>query len=298
MKRVRAFFRPQRNERGLALVSVLWALSILSLVAAAMMSSGVLSYRMERNDWQRVQAQTLAEFAINRAILGLTDERMEKRWRVDGVAQDFSVGDARLRVRVQDETGKIDLNAADGDLLKRLFLSAGVPVDQADALAVRIVDWRTPNDDKNPDSAKQVDIAPANVGYRPRNGPFQSMDELKLVVGMTPALFARIAPAITVYSKAADIDQQVAPREALLALPDMDKQKADAIISARTDAAGSLRQQANGKKLGLINTAIPPNGRVYSITAEVLSARQRVTEEAVVELTGDSKRPYLILGWK
>jgi general secretion pathway protein K len=298
MKRMKGFFELRRDERGLALVSVLWALSVLSLIAAAMMSSGILSYRMERNDWQRLQAQALAEFAINRAILGLTDERVEKRWRVDGVAQDFSLGDARLRVRVQDETGKIDLNTADGDLLKRLFLSTGVPVDQADALANRIVDWRTPNDDKNPDSVKQTNIAPANAGYRPRNGPYQSVDELELMVGMTPALFARIAPAITIYSKGADINQQVAPREALLALPDMDEQKADAIISARTDPAGSPGQQANGTKLGLIDTAIPPNGRVFSITVEVLSARQRVMEEAVVELTGDSKRPYLILGWK
>jgi general secretion pathway protein K len=39
---------------------------------------------------------------------------------------------------------------------------------------------------------------------------------------MTPALFAQVKPALTVYSGRQFIDPQVAPREALLALPGMD----------------------------------------------------------------------------
>lgn len=292
------FLRRLRDERGLALVSVLWALSILSLIAAAMMSSSVLSYRMERNDWRHLQAQTLAQFAINRAILGLTDARDDKRWRIDGVPEDFTVGDARVEVRVQDEIGKIDLNAADGSVLKQLFISAGVGVDEAGTLADRVVAWRAARDQDNPDDMDQASKAAANTSFRPRNGPFQSVDELQLVAGMTPELFERIAPAITVYSKQSSIDQQVAPKEALMALPDMDAQKANAIIVARANPTGFTTDQTNGTKLGVLDASIPPNGRVFSITADADSAGLRVTEEAIVELTGDAKRPYLFLGWK
>ncbi len=181
-----------------------------------MLSTSVLSYRMVRNDWSRVKAETLAEAAINRTILALTDARAEKRCRIDGVPQDLAFGSTHVTVRVQDEFGKIDLNAADGTVFKSLLELAGVPFEDADKLAARIVDWRTPYEEKERDNAKPINDETASTGYRPRNAAFQSVDELKLVAGMTPQIFARIAPALTVYSKQLEIDQDVAPREALL----------------------------------------------------------------------------------
>lgn len=298
MKKIAKFFETIGDERGLALVSVLWALSILSLIAAAMMSSSVLSYRMERNDWQRLQMQTLAEFAINRAILGLDDGRPEKRWRIDGVPQDFVIEGAHVRVAIQDERGKIDLNAAGDDQLRQLFLSAGAAADEAEALTHRIVNWRVQNDEKDPENAAEADKAPAKPGFRPRNGQFQSVDELKLVTGMTPALFARVERAITVHSKQALIDQSVAPKEVLLSLPDMDEQKAEAIIATRANPTGPLAGSPSGANSSIISPAIPLNGRVFTITAQVVRGKLHAIEEMVVELTGDPKRPYLILSWK
>ena len=288
--------RPPRKERGLALVSVLWALSILSLIAASMMTSSILSYRMERNDWGRVRAEALAESAINRAVLALADARPEMRVRVDGVAQDFAFGTLHVRVRVQDEDGKIDLNAASVDALKSLFVSAGVPFAEAGAIADRIVDWRTPSEDTHLSVSGATEDRVAAEGYRPRNGPFQSVDELKLVAGVTPQLFARVEPALTVYSKKASIDEEVAPREALLALPGMDTRKVDEILARRVNPAGSLT--INETPQGVLTLAAPPNGRVFSIHAEVLDTKRHIAQDVVIELTGDPTRPYLVLGWK
>lgn len=284
---------PRRKERGLALVSVLWALSILSLIAASMLTSSVLSYRMERNDWARVKADALAEAAINRAILALTDARPEMRSRVDGVAQDIAFGTVRVRVRVQDEYGKIDLNAASTDMLKRLFTSAGLPFADADALAERVADWRKPRAAEGESGPKETDNLIAGPGYRPRSGPFQSVDELRLVAGVTPQLFARVEPALTVYSKKGNIDQDVAPKEALMALPDMDARKADEMITARLNApTGGMTDALPGT----LDMAAPPNGRVFSISVEVQG--RRVVQQAVIALTGDPARPYLVLAWK
>ena len=81
----------------------------------------------------------------------------------------------------------------------------------------------------------------AGTSYRPRNGPFQSVDELLLVMDMTPALFTRIAPALTVYSGRQFIDPQVAPREALLALRNMDPaRRTRCCRSARASKAPAL----------------------------------------------------------
>lgn len=289
--------RTSREERGLALVSVLWALSILSLIAASMMTASVLSYRMERNDWSRVRAEALAESAINRAILGIADARPEMRVRVDGVAQDLAFGNLHVRVNVQDEDGKIDLNTAGNDILKGLFVSAGVPFAEADALTDRIVEWRTPSTDTRHLSVSDArNDAIAAPGYQPRNGPFQSVDELRLVGGMTPQLFARIEPALTVYSKKVTPNEEVAPREVLMALPGMDARKADDMLAQRINPAGSLT--VNDTRTGTLDLGAPPNGRVFSIHAEVLGAKRHTTQDMVIELTGDPARPFLVLAWK
>jgi general secretion pathway protein K len=290
-------FLARRRERGLALVSVLWALSILSLIAASMLSSSVLSYRMVRNDWAHARGESLAEAAINRTILALTDARAEKRCRIDGVPQDLVFGDTRVQVRVQDEFGKIDLNAADGAVLKALLESAGVPFEEAGKLVSRIEDWRTPYDEKEQESANATGDNVASTGYKARNAAFQSVDELKLVAGMTPQLFARIEPALTVYSKQSEIDRDTAPREVLLALPGMDARKVDEILAARLNPAGSLSIDNPGAHHGVLDIASPPNGRVFSISVEVQGVNRRVTQDVVIQLTGDPARPYLVLAW-
>lgn len=288
----------KRQERGLALVSVLWALSILSLIAASMLSSSVLSYRMVRNDWARAQGESLAEAAINRTILALTDARAEKRCRIDGVPQELLLGGTRVQVLVQDEYGKIDLNAADTTLLKALLESAGAHFEDAGKLAARIADWRTPYDEKDRDTTNISGDNPASTGYRARNASFQSVDELKLVAGMTPQLFVRIEPALTVYSKQSEIDQDTAPREALLALPGMDARKVDDLIAARLNPAGSLTAENAGAHHGVLDMSAPPNGRVFSISVDVQGINRHVTEDVVIQLTGDPARPYLVLAWK
>lgn len=284
------FLRGWKRQRGLALISVLWALSILSLIAAAMVSSSTLSYRAERNLLRHVEAEMLAEAAINRALLGITDTRAQMRWRAGGPPQDVSFRDARASVWIEDESGKIDLNATNRDLLEGLFKSAGIESAEADALADRVVEWRTPADAEHFQNASRFDYRAAGHGYRPRNGPFQSIDELKLVLGVTPQLFRRIAPALTVYSKRDKIDESFAPKEALLALPGMDEQKATEIIAERMSDVSQDEESS---------TSAPPlNGRVFTVTAQVADAKRRVVQAATVLITGDTTRPYLVLAWR
>jgi general secretion pathway protein K len=85
---------------------------------------------------------------------------------------------------------------------------------------------------------------------------------------MTPPIYRRVAPALTVYSGRQFIDFQVAPREALLAIAGMDDDKVAAIISARTQsyaASSALTASANG--LGDPINAL--KGRAFSIRAEL-----------------------------
>jgi len=288
---------PARKRRGFALLSVLWGLSILSIIAASLLTSTDLSYRMERNALRRTEREMLVEAAINRAILALVDRRTEKRWRVDGAIYDFAFAGAEIRVSIQDELGKIDLNASDGSLLQGLLRSAGLGADDAASLVDKVLDWREAGDAHRLNGAKEAAYRAAGYVYGPRNGPFQSIDELAMVMGMTPALFARLAPAITIYSGRPVIDPQTAPREALLALPTMDETSVDALLAARYDG-GTLTSGGQTAPAGIIDPAISLAGRAFTIRAEIDMGGVRQRREAVIRLTDNAAQPYWVLAWR
>ena len=108
-----------------------------------------------------------------------------------------------------------------------------------------------------------------------------------LVMDMTQPLFKRIEPAITVYSGRQFIDPQVAPREALLALPGMDPDKVSSTIAARL--------QSNGQDSG---ATLPVQGRAFTIRVEIPRPAGVLAHEAAVRLTDNPLQPYWILKWQ
>jgi len=181
-------------------------------------------------------------------------------------------------------------------VLHTLFRSAGLDEDQAEAMVDRILDWRSPTDLKRLHGATSADYAAAGYPYHPRHWPFQTVDELRLVMGMTPALFARVAPALTVYTKRPMFDPNVAPKEALLALPGYDESRVEDILAARTQTLPSGEGSSNSA--GTINPAIGLGGRTFTIAMETSLRHKRFTRTAVVELTGDNSHPFFVLAWQ
>lgn len=285
----------KRRDAGLALVAVLWGLAVLSLIAAAMLYAGTGSVRISRNAWAGTQAQAVADAGIQRAIVSLLDPRASHKWRIDGVAQDFNFYGADVRVTIQDESGMIDVNFASKSRLQDLLTAASAKAEDAATLADRIVDWRTPTNLRSLNGASVSDYRDAGLSYLPRNGPFQSVEEVNLVLGMTPELYARIAPALTVYSHRPDFDTRTAPLEVLLVIPGMDVQKARDLIAAR---APPPSQTTNTPLAAGFDTAPVYPGHVFAIRSDVQSGRVHSSRDAVVQLTGDPARPFWILGWK
>jgi general secretion pathway protein K len=278
------------------LAYVIWGIGLLSYIAVSLLWSGNVSYRLARNVTEAAELEATFEATINRAILGLLDGRYDRRWRVDGVAQEFIFGGARVRVAIQDELGRIDLNHADGVLLIGLFQSVGLDSFSASRLVDKILDWRDSSGLKRLNGATAEDYRAAGLAYGPRNGPFQSVDELKLVMDMTPELFQRVEPALTVYSGRQFIDPQFAPREALLALPTMNADAAASFIAARANqAAGSVY---SGTRPGVIDPVIPLQGRAFTIRGDVEKSTGTQSREVAVRITDNPIQPYWVMSWK
>jgi general secretion pathway protein K len=277
-------------------VSVLWGISILSLIAASMMSTGTLSVAIERNALKRAQADRIAESAIVLGVLGLLDPRPDKRWRVDGVAQEVTFAEIPITISIQDEFGLIDLNYAGEELFRDLFRSAGVEEREALRLAERVVDWRTTAATRVARGRSSVDDYRI-ADYAPRGAPFQSVDEIKLVFGVTASVFARIEPALTVYSQLPTIDPRIAPREALLALPGMDSRQVDSIIALRPLDAGNISDTGLPLGAGVIDPTLALNGHAFRIRAAFRYRGSAAVKSATIQITNNPTQPYLVFDW-
>ena len=269
----------RHSERGLALVVVLWGIAALSLIAAAMLASSMSRAHIDRNAWTQLQVRTEADTGMQMAILSLFNPGPDGRPPLDGTQRQIALGDTTVSVSIQDELGRIDINYAGRDMLRNLFRSAGASGDNAATLAEQVIAWRSPSGTSSPEGFTARDVAMAGDGYRPRRGPFQSVDELNLVRGMTPQLFRRAESGLTVYSHASSFDTTVAPKLVLEAILGMDQRRADNVIARRPLAIASW-------------------GHAYAIISTATRHEARFSRRAVILLSGDPDRPYWILDWK
>jgi general secretion pathway protein K len=165
--------------------------------------------------------EAAADGAVANVMFSLAAAR-DQRFRPDGVVREMRVGQTPVLVRVENETDRINLNTASAALLRALIIEVGGPSGAADQIAAAILDWRTEGTNARRGGAKAPDYQAAGRAYGPPESPFQSVGELADVLGMTPVLFARMAPHVTVLT---DGDPDMSTRDPVVA-------------HALTDAAG------------------------------------------------------------
>src|SRR5947207_7860849 len=142
----------------------------------------------------------------------------------------FRLGHANVAVEFRSEAARIDLNVASKELLSGLFASLGARRDVADRFADRIVAWRSPPNDLDPEAS---DYRTARQKYPPRSGRFPHVEELSLVLGFPPELVERVLPFLTVYSGRGEINVLVADPQVIAALPGMTPDRVYAILAQR-----------------------------------------------------------------
>ena len=283
------------RERGVALVAVLWGLLFLSTLALSLAFATRTESQIGRNVRAQAEAKALADAGIYRAIATLVDPDRTRRWRGDGRVYSFELGDGIVRVSLQDEAGKIDLNTARPALLEALFASAGLAPEQAQALAAAVEDWRDADELRRPNGAEEPEYRAAGKPYGPSNRRFETVEELQLVLGVSATLYEAVADRLTVFSGQPGIDSQTAPRSVLSIIPGLGEASATAILEARESAPGTI-MMASAIASPYFN---PANTSTFSIHSEGRSRGGAVhAGEAIVRLTGDLQTPYLVLRWK
>ncbi|MBB6184154.1 general secretion pathway protein GspK [Oleiagrimonas soli] len=292
--------RRRSAQRGVALLVVLWATALLTIMLAAYAVTTRTEGLQARYQFDQTRARYAAEAGIARAVYGLRESDPKQRWIADGRPYTFRFDNAVVRVTLTDESGKVDLNAATPELLTGLFHAAGLDDDKAEALSEAVQDWRDADDATRPHGAERAQYEQAGRDYGPRNGPFVTIEELQMVLGMTPALYQKLAPAITVWSGRNTPNVGSAPALVLQALPGMDADKAGQYIQLRQQR-DSAAAPAPTAILGGMTAMGGSNGNTQDIHAEAtLPNGARAAVDAVVRFGGmpTGGAPYRILHWR
>jgi general secretion pathway protein K len=238
--RMPAHFRPLavavQTDKGFALVLVLWVLSLLMIMAASFSLTMRRETAVVAGITGGAKALAAAESGIAMAEMMLLNPDSAKRWHTDGNIYQVQFLDALVRIRMEGETGKIDLNGANQAQLQQLMAQLPIEKEQQTALVSAIMDWRDPDDLVNIDGAEKNDYKKAGKLYQPRNKPFQSLEELQMVLGMDESILEKLEPMITIYSGKPQVDLSQASREVMLALG-LDPALVDQCIELRRQSA-------------------------------------------------------------
>ena len=285
-----------RAGRGAALLLVLWLVALLTALIGAFALTAKTEGLQGRVLHRGLIASEVARAGVEYALTRTADADPARQWLPDGRPYTWQFGDAQVEIRLVDENGKVDLNQADPTLLTAFFQVLGLDQEQAARMSSAILDWR------DPDSLTQAngggedeDYAAAERPYGAKDASFESVAELEQVLGMTPELYARAAPHLTVYSGRTRPDPAFATSEVLQAMG-LDPAQVMSRRRAWNPGSGAPAPMLPGGE-----PLVSGNSGTYSIDSR---ARLREGREAVLRVvvrtggTGVPGSAYTPLRWE
>ena len=185
------------NQRGAALLIVLWIFIFLLVVAFDFSTSVREEATAARRYHEETQGYYLALAGFQRGVFeflqqfaGRDDLGAEKRADIfDGSWHEETLSDGVLRVRWLDEGGKININRADEGTLRRVFTNLGVEEPGRTIIIDSIMDWRDPDHLHRLSGAENEYYLSLTPPYTARNGPFDTVEDLLWVRGVTSEIF-------------------------------------------------------------------------------------------------------------
>jgi general secretion pathway protein K len=242
------------KNRGMVLITVLWIVLVIAFISFSLAAAARIELTASGNSFDSDRAFFMAKSAADAMFRDL----QKPGSLVDApVVQEegtwvFPFESGEARVRYESNTNLIDINAAPDELLASMFESLGVDQTLRNQLVDCILDWRDIDDVPSLNGAELNDYGQVIIGEQrlPRNGPFESLDELLLVKHMTPEVFygrvefdpvtrtyqrvPGVRDLITLSSGIKQVNVNNASREVLAALPKITPGEIEKIVTERS----------------------------------------------------------------
>jgi general secretion pathway protein K len=291
------------QSRGFALIIVLWFLMTIAAIGSFLVANARSETAIARNVRLSASAEALADAGVAAALFNQTDPVLGNRWRLDGAVHDVALLGGQASIHLVDENEKVNPNHAPDMLLAGLFEALGIDGNVASRLGAAIADWVGPENQPHPLGAKKQQYAAAGRSYGPPNAPMETLDELELVLGMTPELLALVRPYLSIYAEADEPD----PRNASPAI-----RRALLLAARKSDVADAAQAQGDAPDAPPAPPSIQPvaatgpNKAVAQADAPVIGldivARTAgggvFVREAIVRLDTANPKGYVVLDWR
>ncbi len=279
------------TDSGYVLIVVIWTVAVLALIALAFTRNAQTYVRTAAHGIESARAEAFADSGISLAVLGLTANRRGGvrvgRFPVDGSEVACSLdNDSVTIISVQDTGGLINLNLARDNLLRAFFSGLGAEPDDAARFADTIMDYREREHERRPHGAEMAEYRAEGRAYGPKNAPFDSLEELHQVLGLTPDLITAMRPHVTIHSATAGLDPAVTRPELV-----------DIVSRGRDRSLPSRQFEITAQQLPA-EFVISSDQRSFVVRSEAHLASGAVyVREAVIELTPNRATPYRVKSW-
>ena len=223
------------NEKGFVLVIVLWFIALLSILTAAFSMSARSSTKLVGVELTSAKERTLLDAGVEIAVTRLAMAPKYERWVANGSNYQASIGNAKLTIQMYDQSGLIDINNSDPQLLFGLLRQFINNPKEAKKLTNKITAGRKENlDGSNSHSATNSKDGTNNSQPQQASVPkYMDVSQIQFEKGVSRKLYQEIYPYLTVHNGDGKINPIYAPRRVLMSLPNVSKNSVDDYIQAR-----------------------------------------------------------------
>lgn len=220
-------------RRGFALVTVLWVVTIMGVLALALTltARGAVAGAQARLDWHRASWRAEGCAAMLQARLDAAlreDQASAQHWGdLDAIAAATALPTG-CSVRLEAAGTRLNVNTASTSSISRALVAHGFTPVRADSMAAAVLDWRDADAVPTPGGAEETWYRDA-ARPLPRNGPLASVGELRQVRG-----FEQTNEADLLLGVGADrVALSHAPAWLIRELPGMSDEAVAALLSLR-----------------------------------------------------------------
>ena len=196
----------QTRPRGIALIIVMIAIFVMSVMAAIFATSMKVETKLAQNAehgqqllWLGRSGVELARYVLSQqmSIPGEPYDALNQIWAggpggigesnspLNGISLDnYQVGDGSVSVKIVDLERKMNINTANPAALQQALTLIGVGVDNISTISDSILDWIDADDDPHLAGAESDYYQSLNPPYYAKNAPMDDLSELLLVKGI------------------------------------------------------------------------------------------------------------------
>lgn len=250
------------DRRGVAMVAALWLVVGIAVVALTFSIDAKERRTLGLNAAERGQGHAAALGALASVQASLDVALRSNAQNVQALAGTragdpwmfadslfsgtFYVDSIPVDAQVRDLGTQLNINLADVAQLKAFFAYTLGDYARADQLSATIVDWRDIDDTPQIGGEERDGYIKKGLLAVPNNANFRRVEELMMVEGMTPAIYARVVNDLTTFGNG-QINVNTAPVNVLRSIPGI----TDQII------ANILTQRSRGLRIASITQLVP-----------------------------------------